>query len=802
MANENYIKGAEATGQVAEKVLNMVGAEVKGASEVLLIRNTETQGAINEALMDYIDTDDKRLKLQEYGFKPLDFNQILNISPENRTVIATALLRIYDESARELYNEYIQSIIARLGVLPQAEVDLNLISNLVPEETAILAKFLFDVVAISGNDSIIKEKVDHLLEHAEISNKRLREINDQVQSVYDKLPDKYGLLVIGGIQTPSLFELEEKINESNDLDAQYAESRDIYAATSGKYAFTDCKIEISKMLSITDADIIFNNCVITFNSEFPVAATVKDSKLHFNKCVFVTERVCREACLAAESTSIDLNDCTFAECTSVLDSRHSDERCVIKSSDETINVSNCKFKNCIGIIFKADLSLKNCQIVAHKGKFSISANKMEINGSKISECLSAGRSWNEYLFCFKNYGELSLFNTFFRDIDIEISQLYKLEIVQCHFENILSGYIGKNREREHYSFLRASIAEITGTTFIKTIGLCGIGGFVEPSNFTVKNSKFESCSGCAIHAEQMNVTNCIFTDCVNNETVDLYDPKVSTMMESWVCGNRQTDNLITVVIKSKNTGKSTVVSCKFNNCTTNGSIIGCIAGKEANKEQEFVAVRNCEFDECIPLRGYTTGIRETPKNFTKNVNLIVELSNTGDTYFNHVKDYAQSVEMQDFEYKEMLKKADNVVLGFVAATGATGAIPIPFADAPLLIGEEVAMMIAINSVFQFNVSRDTLKSLATAAVGVGGATVIGRTVVANALKFIPGVGSVVGGAISASTAGLITLALGKAYIQVCKAIKMGKLNQNDLSKKEGAEVLKAEFKEQFQKNKK
>lgn len=170
---------------------------------------------------------------------------------------------------------------------------------------------------------------------------------------------------------------------------------------------------------------------------------------------------------------------------------------------------------------------------------------------------------------------------------------------------------------------------------------------------------------------------------------------------------------------------------------------------------------------------------------------------------NNEHDYEDDLmsDLQDFEYKEMLEKADNVVLSFVAATGATGAIPIPFADAPLLIGEQVAMMVAINAIFKFDVSKDALKSLATVAIGVGGATVAGKTIVANALKFIPGVGSVTGGAISAATAALITLTLGKAYIQVCKAIKMGKLNQDDLTKKAGADALKAAFKEQLKKNK-
>lgn len=158
-------------------------------------------------------------------------------------------------------------------------------------------------------------------------------------------------------------------------------------------------------------------------------------------------------------------------------------------------------------------------------------------------------------------------------------------------------------------------------------------------------------------------------------------------------------------------------------------------------------------------------------------------------------------DLQGYKLKEMLEKADNVVLGFVTATGATGAIPIPFADAPLLIGEQVAMMVAINLIFKFDVSKDALKSLVTAAIGVGGATVVGKTIVANLLKLIPGAGSVAGGAISATTAGVITLALGKAYIQVCKAIKMGKFNQDDLTKKSGVDALKIAFKEQLKRNK-
>lgn len=159
-------------------------------------------------------------------------------------------------------------------------------------------------------------------------------------------------------------------------------------------------------------------------------------------------------------------------------------------------------------------------------------------------------------------------------------------------------------------------------------------------------------------------------------------------------------------------------------------------------------------------------------------------------------------DQQQYEYNKMLEKADSVVLTAVATTATTGAVPIPFADAPLLIGEQVAMMLAINNIFKIEIEKDALKSLITAVLGVGGATLLGKTVASNLLKFIPGAGSIAGGAVSAGTAGAITLALGKAYIQVCKAIKMGELDQNDLTKKAGIDRLKKEFKEQMAQKKK
>ena len=49
----------------------------------------------------------------------------------------------------------------------------------------------------------------------------------------------------------------------------------------------------------------------------------------------------------------------------------------------------------------------------------------------------------------------------------------------------------------------------------------------------------------------------------------------------------------------------------------------------------------------------------------------------------------------------------------MAATAATGAIPIPFADAPMMIAEQVALMATICGIYGIDVGKDGLKMLAT-----------------------------------------------------------------------------------------
>ena len=158
-------------------------------------------------------------------------------------------------------------------------------------------------------------------------------------------------------------------------------------------------------------------------------------------------------------------------------------------------------------------------------------------------------------------------------------------------------------------------------------------------------------------------------------------------------------------------------------------------------------------------------------------------------------------ELHEYEITALNEKAENAVAVAVAATAATGAVPIPFADAPILIAEQVALMTTICGIYGIDIGKDGLKMLATTALGAGGAAIVGKTLATNLIKLVPGAGSVVGGVISAGTAGVVTLAMGKAFIEVCKAVKLGKLSETDITSEKGASMMKEQFKIQLKKEK-
>lgn len=142
-------------------------------------------------------------------------------------------------------------------------------------------------------------------------------------------------------------------------------------------------------------------------------------------------------------------------------------------------------------------------------------------------------------------------------------------------------------------------------------------------------------------------------------------------------------------------------------------------------------------------------------------------------------------------------KAQAVVASSAVAAAATGAVPIPFSDAAVLVPEQIAMIGGITAIFGVPMDQGTVMTIISATIGTAGTTVLGKTIAANLIKLIPAVGSVVGGVISAATAAALTAALGEAYIAIMVMVCKGDLSITDLKSEKGKAEITRIFTEQL-----
>lgn len=157
-----------------------------------------------------------------------------------------------------------------------------------------------------------------------------------------------------------------------------------------------------------------------------------------------------------------------------------------------------------------------------------------------------------------------------------------------------------------------------------------------------------------------------------------------------------------------------------------------------------------------------------------------------------LQDTLQNVQKASLKAKKL--RAQTAVATATAAAFGEGFSPIPFADCALLIPTQVAMIAGITAIYGLDISKSIITAFVSSALGTGGATIAGKTIASNLLKLVPGAGTVLGGTISGGTAGLITTALGEAYILLMEAVYKGDLKESDLATEDGRKKLKDLFK--------
>lgn len=118
------------------------------------------------------------------------------------------------------------------------------------------------------------------------------------------------------------------------------------------------------------------------------------------------------------------------------------------------------------------------------------------------------------------------------------------------------------------------------------------------------------------------------------------------------------------------------------------------------------------------------------------------------------------------------EKAMKAVYAGCASAAVAAIAPIPVADTIAIGAVQVPMMAQISSVYGVSMNKTELIRVLGALLGLTTASFAGRAIFAGLVKTIPGVGTIAGGAIGATTAVILTYALGRTYIfimeKVCK----------------------------------
>lgn len=130
------------------------------------------------------------------------------------------------------------------------------------------------------------------------------------------------------------------------------------------------------------------------------------------------------------------------------------------------------------------------------------------------------------------------------------------------------------------------------------------------------------------------------------------------------------------------------------------------------------------------------------------------------------------VAAQKASIEQKKKVGQQFIAGAAALALAAGASPIPFSDAFVLVPIQIGMLAKITIAFGLEPTSGYLTTLLGAATGTTGATFAGRAIVANLIKFFPGLGTAAGAAISGTTAAALTTLMGEAYLAAIAAAFM------------------------------
>ena len=218
--------------------------------------------------------------------------------------------------------------------------------------------------------------------------------------------------------------------------------------------------------------------------------------------------------------------------------------------------------------------------------------------------------------------------------------------------------------------------------------------------------------------------------------------------------------------------------------------------KKADELRKMLLDENLDVIQIVPVLAEDYEIND--EYVAKSYGLDVLIHIMSEALPDELLDTLQNVQIASLAEKKRHAQAA-VATATIAAAGE-GAAPIPFSDCALLVPTQLTMIAAITVIFGFDVNKSILAAFLSSTLGAGGSTLLGKAVVSNLIKMIPGAGTLIGGAISSGTAGVITAALGEAYIGIMELVFKGEMSIDDLSTQKGKKEMATRFKTELKKH--
>lgn len=131
------------------------------------------------------------------------------------------------------------------------------------------------------------------------------------------------------------------------------------------------------------------------------------------------------------------------------------------------------------------------------------------------------------------------------------------------------------------------------------------------------------------------------------------------------------------------------------------------------------------------------------------------------------------------ELLEIRKKANKMVIQHSSGAAVVGFVPIPFSDAPILLANQGGLVVRLAHLYGLDDLSDKAFAVLS-GIGIGqfisamGIKASGY-IASQALKFLPGIGTVTGGIINAGVASTITASIGLSVSELFYRISLLKL---------------------------